>query len=371
MRSNPIIAVVIMAVLVGCSGSGGPKKQETNKAPNTVSNQLPDPPKGRSDMHDPSTLGEVDGYLVTFCTSTREERGIRTRYLPPETDIWEVGDVIFSGDERPTWIAERLPRNTGSFWAPDLPFPDEWILYYSAYGHIDETDEACIGRATATGTFPNLSWTDDGQPVICANPLEDGGPMAIDPSVFRGPEGTLWMAFGSHWTGIWIVELDPVTGNLTPEADGTWSRDNPNFHQVAKGPPTEEFPDGGAIEAAFVYRYGDYYYLFVNWGICCNGINSTYNIRVGRSASPTGPYLDKDGADMVNRGGALILEREGRYIGPGHAGIFQYHKNGEPRYAFTFHFYDGENDGRPTLGIRELVWEDGWPVVTNVAFSRF
>jgi arabinan endo-1,5-alpha-L-arabinosidase len=194
--------------------------------------------------------------------------------------------------------------------------------------------------------------------------------MAIDPSVFRGPDGTLFMAFGSHWTGIWIVELDPLTGHLAPEANRAWSRDNPAFHQVAKGPPTEEFPDGGAIEAAFVYRYGDYYYLFVNWGICCNGVNSTYNIRVGRSLSPTGPYLDQDGVDMIDREGSLVLESEGRYIGPGHAGILPYRQDGQIKYIFTFHFYDGEHDGKATLGMRELIWQDGWPVVTNVAFSR-
>ena len=74
------------------------------------------------------------------------------------------------------------------------------------------------------------------------------------------------------------VELDPETGHLVDEANGHWTADNPVYHNVAKGPPTDEFPDGGAIEAAFVYQHEEYFYLFVNWGVCCSGVKSTVTI---------------------------------------------------------------------------------------------
>lgn len=54
-----------------------------------------------------------------------------------------------------------------------------------------------------------------------------------------------------------------------------------------------------------------------------------------------------------------------------HAGIYPYEKGGQTRYAFTFHYYDGLNDGKSGLGIRELVWKDSWPVVTNKVPERF
>lgn len=32
-----------------------------------------------------------------------------------------------------------------------------------------------------------------------------------------------------------------------------------------------------------------FYYLFVNWGRCCRGVDSTYEIRIGRSKAIAGP----------------------------------------------------------------------------------
>ena len=121
------------------------------------------------------------------------------------------------------------------------------------------------------------------------------------------------------------------------------------------------------IEAAFAYRHpsNGYYYLFVNWGGCCQGLRSTYNIRVGRSKSPTGPFIDKGGKDLVDQGGSLVIETKGRYIGPGHAGIYD-HTDG--RSAFSFHYYDGEDEGKARIAVRNLRWVDDWPVVEETDF---
>ena len=62
-----------------------------------------------------------------------------------------------------------------------------------------------------------------------------------------------------------------------------------------------------SIEASYLYQHGGYYYLFVNWGICCKGTNSTYNIRVGRSKQVTGPYLDQSGVDLLKGGGGSLV----------------------------------------------------------------
>ena len=87
------------------------------------------------------------------------------------------------------------------------------------------------------------------------------------------------------------------------------------------------------------------YYLFVNWGGCCDGVDSTYEIRVGRSSSVTGPYLDKTGANMLNAGGSSFLPVEpagnSRIVGPGHSGIYTGGITGnDGRDYFSFHFYD-------------------------------
>lgn len=116
----------------------------------------------------------------------------------------------------------------------------------------------------------------------------------------------------SHEEGIWKVELDQTTGLLkTNPTDKIWDTSDNRFTQIANyGGQLDE----NNIEAAYIYNHPEnsYYYLFVNWDVCCGGINSTYNIRVGRSSSPTGPFLDKDGIDLKMGGGTLFIDANGQ-----------------------------------------------------------
>jgi len=51
--------------------------------------------------------------------------------------------------------------------------------------------------------------------------------------------------------------------------------------------------------------------MFENWFWCCGGFDSTYQIMVGRSESPTGPFLDASGVNLkdmdANSTGTLVL----------------------------------------------------------------
>lgn len=158
----------------------------------------------------------------------------------------------------------------------------------------------------------------------------------------------MWMTYGSFWDGIFLIELDPRTG-LRKQGDGVPRR-------LAFAPE---------IEAPFLCRQGEWYYLFVNWGKCCQGVKSTYEIRVGRSRKVEGPYLDREGVDLVRGGGTLVLGSEGRYIGPGHASI--YGEGG--REWLMHHFYDAERGGRATARMLGLVWKEGWPEVGREEFT--
>jgi arabinan endo-1,5-alpha-L-arabinosidase len=169
---------------------------------------------------------------------------------------------------------------------------------------------------------------------------------AIDPALFHDTDGRLWMVFGSFWSGIKLLELDPKTGK-----------------RLVADSPLEAVAHHRAIEAAFLYRHGGQYYLFVNHGWCCRGINSTYNIVVGRADKITGPYLDREGRSLMDSGGTLVLASDGPFIGPGHAGIVAI----EGREWFGCHFYDGTQRGRSTYALRPLAWDaEGWPVVEMV-----
>ena len=122
---------------------------------------------------------------------------------------------------------------------------------------------------------------------------------AIDPGVIIDQEGKLWMSFGSFWGGIQLIELDPDTGT-----------------RIAPDSPITTLAHYDSIEAPHIYYHDGYYYLLLNWGMCCRGENSTYNMRMGRSKTITGPYLDKEGGDMLIGGGSLLLETDGIFIGP-------------------------------------------------------
>ena len=67
-------------------------------------------------------------------------------------------------------------------------------------------------------------------------------------------------------------------------------------------------------EASIMIAQDDWFYLLATHGSCCQGANSNYNIRVGRSESPTGPFIDHDGLDMKQAGGKLFLGSESRLV---------------------------------------------------------
>ena len=110
---------------------------------------------------------------------------------------------------------------------------------------------------------------------------------------------------------------------------------------------------------ALMYRDG-WYYLLGTHGTCCDGANSTYNIRVGRSRKVTGPYLDNMGTDTLRGGGKLVVAARGRFVGPAHFGLLDL---GDGVQKFSCHYEaDLDRSGRSVLDIRPLLWKDGWPV---------
>ena len=68
---------------------------------------------------------------------------------------------------------------------------------------------------------------------------------------------------------------------------------------------------------------------------------------------------------MTLGAGSLLLQKNGRFIGPGHAAVFS--EGG--RDWFSYHFYDGDRDGLPWIEVRKMEWEDGWPKVTEERFN--
>jgi arabinan endo-1,5-alpha-L-arabinosidase len=285
--------------------------------------------------HDPSTIVKCKNEYWIFYTG----RGIPS-YHSRDLMTWEPGPSVFTN--APAWTAQAVPANRWMhYWAPDvIHLGDRYLLYYSVstFGK----NQSAIGLATnptLDPADPRFHWTDQGI-VVQSAPADNFN--AIDPAVCQDADGKLWLAFGSYWSGIKLMQLDPGTGKRLTNS------------------PLDALAFNASIEAACLHRHGDDYYLFVNWGRCCAGTNSTYEIRVGRSRKITGPYLDPNGVDMKMEGGAPFLSTTGPFIGPGHAGIVA--EGG--RDWLSCHFYDGTRHGMSTLALLPLQWNtNGWPEV--------
>ena len=298
--------------------------------------------RGHLPAHDPSTIVQCKDRYYTFHTG----EGIRSKWSSNKV-FWAAGPPVFSGP--PSWTTNTVPEFTGTFWAPDvICFSNRYHLYYSISSWGKQV--SAIGLATnptLDPTDPAYQWTDRGMVIKSV----EGSPYnTIDPGVTWDGSGRLWLVFGSYWNGIYLIQLDPATGlRMSP--------DSPAYRLAWKS----------AIEASWIHRRGGLYYLFVNWGSCCDGVNSTYNIRVGRSTQITGPYLDKSGVDLVNGGGSLFMAGNGKHAGPGHPGVLV--ENGQE--WLSFHYYDanvwsGGSYGEARLGVLPLKWSaDGWPIATN------
>lgn len=239
----------------------------------------------------------------------------------------------------PAWLQQLVPDFSGrSLWAPDISyFGGQYHLYYSvsSFG----SNRSCIGHATRAALDAG-EWTDR-ESVFCSNqPGQTDNFNAIDPNVIVDAAGTPWMAFGSFWSGIEMIRLNQE-GN----------RDGTELLEIASR-------GGGAIEAPFIVRRCGYYYLFVSFDRCCQGADSTYNTRVGRSSELAGPYVDKAGTPMLSGGGSLVLQAGGDWAGPGHNAILI-----EGTRAYNVYHAYAVTNGASQLRISELVWDsEGWPI---------
>jgi len=295
--------------------------------------------------HDPSTIVKEGNKYWIFTTG----QGIYNMY---STDLvtWTPSPrAVFVNNAYPSWINAKVPGFAGTFWAPECIYMNgKYYLYYSCSTFGSQV--SAIGLATNVTLDPtnaNYKWEDQGEVV---SSVTGSGPNAIDPAVLRDASGNVWLTYGSFFGGIRTTQLNATTGKPLSSAGYTLAN--------------------GGVEAPDLVQHDNFYYLFINRGSCCQGSNSTYYIQVGRAATPAGPFLDKDGKDLNSLGGTTVLGSAGRYIGPGHAGI--YTENGVN--YFSHHYYDGYDSGAPKLGLARLTWDAaGWPVVSRdwVAAGRY
>jgi arabinan endo-1,5-alpha-L-arabinosidase len=273
---------------------------------------------------------------------------------------WKKEDPVFP--QAPEWAIKAVPGFTRNhIWAPDISFNNgTYYLYYSISAFGKNT--SCIGLATNKTLNPkdkNYKWVDHGN-VIQSVPGRDMW-NAIDPNLITDEKGNPWLTFGSFWNGMKLVKLtEDRKAVAQPEI----------WHTIASRPRdftlADSLPGDGAIEAPFIFKKNDFYYLFVSFDYCCRGEESTYKMVVGRSKKVEGPYIDKEGVYMIHGGGSLILEGDKEWNGVGHNAVASF----DGKDFLIFHAYDANDKGKPKLRIEELEWDTrNWPVVKKKQLS--
>jgi arabinan endo-1,5-alpha-L-arabinosidase len=297
-----------------------------------------------SPVHDPCMIREGRTYHL-FCTgSSPGARGAIPWRTSADLQTWTERAPALAA--LPDWAAKEVSGAHGA-WAPDIGLLNgRYHLYYavSTFGR----NHSVIGLMTTPTLDPQAAgfgWRDEGL-VIASSVRDDYN--CIDPNLVVGEDGRAWLAFGSFWSGLKLVELDPKTGKPLAGAP---------LHSLAR----RRSPD--AIEAPFIIQRQGGWYLFAAFDFCCRGADSTYYTAVGRAKDVEGPYVDRDGRAMMDGGGFLVLHAKldpsGRFKGPGGASIL---RDGG-REHIVYHAYDSQQKGVATLRIARLGWSnDGWPV---------
>lgn len=275
--------------------------------------------QGQPWIHDPSTLAQCDGKWYTFGTG---------------------GGGLISDDG---WHWHSGAVRPGGGAAPDvLKIGNRYLVIYGATGgglggrHNGRI--LTMWNKTLDPTSPDFGYTEAIE-VAQSDGLEDND--AIDPGLLLDPTtGRLWASYGTYFGNIRLVELDPNTG---ARVDGNKPKDIAIDCEATN----------------LLYRNG-WYYLLGTHGTCCDGVNSTYNIVVGRSREVTGPYLDNVGRDMMAGGGRMVVCAEERRTGAGHFGRTILDDGVE---VTSFHWEaDYDQSGRSVLTIHPLLWKNDWPV---------
>jgi arabinan endo-1,5-alpha-L-arabinosidase len=302
-------------------------------------------------VHDPNMIQDPSGTFWLYGTHNT---------LASSTDM-STFTAASNGDINPdfTWWATENTTGTGGrtdIWAPSVMYANG--IYFQYYSIPIYTNPAVAGSnsgaeaviALATSTSPSGPWVDAGK-IISSCGTTPGCTTtfnAIDPAPFTDASGNWWLSFGSWNDGIHILQLDPTTG-LRLASNSTLS------NIAARG---------AGEEGSFIYPYVvsgvQYYFYFASINVCCNGTASTYRIIVGRSTTPNGPYLDRGGLDLANGGGTILLSSHSNIFGPGGQGVTTV--GTQP--ILVYHYYDGNTNGTPTLGLNKLYFDSsGWPYI--------
>lgn len=311
------------------------------KDPETGGSKYVPPPEGyyrnpvfQPVFADPSIIEAADGYFYAYATEDDWGNGSGVHIVP----IIKSKDLInwtFVNDaflQKPGW------KSQGFIWAPDINFIDgKYYLYYS-YSLWGDTNPG-IGLAIADK--PEGPFSDHGKILLSE---EVGVANSIDP-FYMEDDGVKYLFWGS-FRGIYGCELSDDGKSLAGHK-----------FNIA----------GNFFEGTYILKKNDYYYFFGSNGNCCEGAASKYKLVIGRSTDIKGPYLNRQGDNLLTAHGSLFIEGNSNdgFAGPGHNAEIITDDAGDD--WLLYHAIDKKIPYLPAgatrrpLMLDKIVWENGWP----------
>lgn len=345
MRRRTVLASAALAAgsaLPGCSaGYGSRNGSEPDDGVGAESPATYRNPVFEEVFADPTAVRAADGTYYAYATFQNWGGGpARPRLLPVARSRGLV-DWRYAGEafrSRPDWADEG-----DGLWAPDVErVAGRYVLYYSVARFGDPNP----GVGVAVSDDPAGPFADRGE---LLRSDEVGVPNSIDP--YCHVEGDTPYLFWGSKRGLYGVRL---------AADGL----------SLAGEPFRVAGDG--VEAPFVRERDGRYYLFGSRGTCCDGLDSTYHVVVGRSDSLRGPYRNRDGESLLEAAGTTILRGGEQFAAPGHNAVVRDDAGDD---WLLYHAYERSDPWagpapRRVLMLDRLRWRDGWPVVPGGTPSR-
>lgn len=342
----------------------------TNAGTPALTSAVPEPTGepgswGARHAHDPTVVRADDGTWYMFSTDAVAGAG----HIPSGVHVRTSTDLVtwtFAGTALPG-VPKRAFDLTGApgLWAPEVVrWPGDeprWHMYYSASTFGSNT--SVIGLAVASDLAG--PWEERG--IVVATRSGETTQNAIDAAVTVDRDGTPWLTYGSFFSGIHTLRLDPATGlPATPGDLGT---------VIARRPRSVD----RAVEGAFlVYREEeDRFVLFVSY----DSLFSTYHVRVAVAEHIDGPYVDANGRAMTDLDadpngigtkvlGSYRFPGDTGWLAPGHNSILTERGPGGPEYFMVHHVRFADDPSQHVVQLRRVFFTDaGWPVISPQPFA--
>jgi len=316
-------------------------------------------------------------------------------------------DIQGDGIDTVIWEGSQLPNETSfrnPVWEPDLGRPSVFrgATQFYAFGQEKEWSEGLNYVVPVLRSSDLMSWNFNGEAFASAPDWGEGRITSVGVE-FSKTLGTYYLFYSLGDAGIGVAYSKAPQGPYVDygklfDADSLGYQyvrepffiqsglDFYLFFETDQGVYGIELdikrnmkplPNGNAFRIAgsdytgiFIFRMsGNDFYCF---GTVGNEVTS--EVYMGRASGIEGPYLDKEGNDLVNNAGTLLIREGDDLKSPGHVGGVFTDRDGKNWIMFGATDINkpelNSGDDRRPLILHQIDWdENGWPAVVIEANS--